>query len=83
MHYCTRPKLSGMSISACVFLTGKQVTRPWHSASQKYTVISCLLVVLSKLLPQGAVDDLMHYCMRPKAESNRASGRPRYRGVIV
>ena len=26
--------LSRMSISACVFLTGKQVTRPWYSASQ-------------------------------------------------
>ena len=36
-----------------------------------------------KLLPRGAVDDLMHYCTRPKAECNSASGRPRYRGVIV
>ena len=25
----------------------------------------------------------MHYCTRPKAECNSASGRPRYRGVIV
>ena len=25
----------------------------------------------------------MHYCKRPKAECNSASGRPRYRGVIV
>ena len=49
----------------------------------KYTFISCLFVVLSKLLPRGAVDDLMHYCTRPKAECNSASGRPRYRGVIV
>ena len=48
-----------------------------------YTVISCLFVVWSKLLPRGAVDDLMHYCTRPKAECNSASGRPRYRGVIV
>ena len=30
-----------------------------------------------------AVDDLMHYCTRPKAECKSASGRPRYRGVIV
>ena len=29
------------------------------------------------------MDDLMHYCTRPKAECNSASGRPRYRGVIV
>ena len=29
-----------------------------------YTVISCLFVVLSKLLPQSAVDGLMHYCIR-------------------
>ena len=28
-----------------------------------YTVISFLFVVLSKLLPCGAVDDLMHYCI--------------------
>ena len=48
-----------------------------------YTVISCLFVVLSKLLPRGTVDDLMHHCTRPKAECNSASGRPRYRGVIV
>ena len=46
-------------------------------------VLSCQFVVLSKLLPRGAVDDLMHYCMRPKAECNSASGGPRYRGVIV
>ena len=35
--------------------------------------------IKSKLLPRGAVDDLMHYCARPKAECNSASGRPRYR----
>ena len=29
-----------------------------------------------KTLPQGAVDDLMHYCKRPKAECNSASGPP-------
>ena len=27
--------------------------------------------------------DLMHYCTRPKAECNSASGRPRYRGVMA
>ena len=40
-------------------------------------------VVKSKLLPRGAMDDLMHYCTRPKSECNSASGRPRYRGLIV
>ena len=39
--------------------------------------------VIVHLLPRGAVDDLMHYCTRPKAKCNSASGRPRYRGVIV
>ena len=29
-----RTSLSRMSISACVFLTGNPVTRPWYSASQ-------------------------------------------------
>ena len=29
------------------------------------------------------MDDLMHYCTRLKAKCNSASGRPRYRGVIV
>ena len=29
-----RALLLRMSISACVFLTGKQVTRPWYSDSQ-------------------------------------------------
>ena len=49
----------------------------------QYTVISCLFVVWSKLLPRGAVDDLMHYYTRPKAECNSASVRPPYRGEIV
>ena len=44
-----------------------------------------MIVVKSKLhvLPRGAVDDLMHYCKRRKAECNSALGRPRCRGVIV
>ena len=46
-------------------------------------VISCLFEVKSKLIPRGAVDDLVHYCARPKAECNSASGRPLYQGVIV
>ena len=29
------------------------------------------------------MDNLMHYCTRPKAECNKASGRPQYRGIIV
>ena len=36
-----------------------------------------------KLLPLGTVDDLMHYCTRPSALGNSASGRPRHLGVIV
>ena len=31
-----------------------------------------------KTITRGAVDDLIHYCMRPKPECNSASGRPRY-----
>ena len=38
---------------------------------------------LSGILPRGDVDDLIHYCTRPKAECNSASGRPGYREVIV
>ena len=41
-----------------------------------------MFVVKSYVLPRGAVDDLI-YCTRPKAECISASGRPRYRGVIV
>ena len=40
-----------------------------------------LFVVQSKLLPRGAVDDLMHYGTRPKAECNGTSGRRPYRGM--
>ena len=47
-----------------------------------HTVISCLLVIQSKLLLRGAVDDLMHYCTRPSASCNSASGRPWRRGEI-
>ena len=36
-----------------------------------------------KLLPLGAVDDLMHYCTQPKALCNSASGRPWHLGAIV
>ena len=54
-----------------------------HLARTHYTVISCLFVVQSKLLSRGTVDDLMHYCTRPKAECNSALGCPRFRGVIV
>ena len=36
-----------------------------------------------KLLPLGTVDDLMHYCTRPSASCNSASGRPWHLGVIV
>ena len=46
-----------------------------------YTVISCMFVVYSKLLPRGAMDDLMHYCT--SASCNSASGRPRHLRVIV
>ena len=35
------------------------------------------------ILLSYAVDNLMHYCTRPKAECNSALGRPRYREVIV
>ena len=35
------------------------------------------------LLPLGTIDDLMHYCTRPSALGNSASGRPRHLGVIV
>ena len=38
-----------------------------------YTVMSCLFEVKSQFLPRGALDDLMHYCARPKAEGNSAS----------
>ena len=40
-------------------------------------------IVYSYFMPVCSMDDLMHYCTRPKAECNSASGRPRYRGVIV
>ena len=36
-----------------------------------------------KLLPLGTVDDLMHFCTRPSALCNSASGLPRHLGVIV
>ena len=36
-----------------------------------------------KLLPLGAVDDLMHYCTRPSASCYSASDRPQHVGVIV
>ena len=36
-----------------------------------------------KLLPLGTVDDLMHYCIRPSASGNSASGGPRHLRVIV
>ena len=36
-----------------------------------------------KPLPLGTVDDLMHYCTRPSAACNSASGRPRHLRVIV
>ena len=36
-----------------------------------------------KLLSLGTVDDPMHYCTRPSAPRNSASGRPRHLGVIV
>ena len=54
-----------------------------HGHVAYFRVISCLFVVKSKLLTRGAVGDLMHYCRRLKAECNSASGRPRYRGIIV
>ena len=41
----------------------------------------CFSIV--KTIIRGAVDDLMHYCTRQKAECNSASGRPQYRGVMV
>ena len=36
-----------------------------------------------KLLLLGTAGDLMHYCTRPSASCNNASGRPRHLGVIV
>ena len=36
-----------------------------------------------RLLPIGAIDDLMQYFTRPTALCNSASGRPQHRGVIV
>ena len=45
-----------------------------------YLIPVCSIV---KTITRGAVDDLMHYCTRPKAKCNSASGRPRYGGVIV
>ena len=36
-----------------------------------------------KIIAQGAVDDLVHYCTRSKAECNSASGRQLHGGVIV
>ena len=35
-----RASLSRMSISACVFLTGKRVTRPWCSAKQLSKILT-------------------------------------------
>ena len=46
------------------------------------TFISCLFLVKSKLLPLGTVDDLMHYCTRPSALCNSASGRPWHLFVV-
>ena len=46
-------------------------------------VVVRFLFFLSGILPRGDVDDLIHYCTRPKAECNSASGRPGYREVIV
>ena len=36
-----------------------------------------------KLLPLDTMDDLMHFCTRPKAWCNSASGHPGHLGVIV
>ena len=38
-----------------------------------FFILFCSIV---KLLPLGTVDDLMHYCTRPKARCNNASGHP-------
>ena len=37
----------------------------------------------SQTIARGGEDGPMHYCPRPKAEGNNASGRPRHRGAIV
>ena len=64
-----------------------QLTIGWLQLGRTYFILiySYFMPVCSivQLLPKGAVDDLMHFCTRPKAKCNSASGRPRYRGVIV
>ena len=54
-----------------------------NSIKQSKCLITLYISTLgnNKLLPLGAVDDLMHYCMRPVASCNSAPGRSRYRGV--
>ena len=46
-------------------------------------VISCLFVEKSNYYPSVPWTTRLHYCTRPSASCNSASGRPRHLGVIV
>ena len=61
------------------------ISSPLAILCQYTTLYSYFMPVCSivKLLPLSAVDDLMHFCTRPSASCNSASGRPRHLGVIV
>ena len=52
----------------------------YRSSKVYHTVISYLVVVKSKLLNRGAVDDLMHYCTRL---SERSSMVPRGNSLTI
>ena len=98
-HFETKLEHSVLQQNRIVYCNSIQETQ--LSISSKglgnKTVILCLFVALSKLLPLSTVDDLMHYCTRPNPrayrgrpdallhEADTASGRPwpRYVGVIV
>ena len=81
-------------IFACILLIlNKHAHIMWYTRDIKYTWFQISVHILHtyfmpvcsivKLLPRCAVDNLMHFCTRPKVECNSASGRARYRGLIV
>ena len=55
-------------------------TMAWFSRIAANNTKVCRVV---KLLPLTTVGDLIHYCTRPSASCNSASGRPRHLRVSV
>ena len=81
-----------MIVTSKSVLTVLMVGISTQALENKYTGTSSCIVysffmpvcsIVKTITPRFAVDDLKHYCTRPSASCNSASGRPRYRGVIV